>query len=259
MFIALYILCLLFIIFFIINILYTSYVKKNSISISKLTALNNDYKFDYTKYKFKENHTTKYKYDRDTPHKYMHRHIYDNLDMYTDYIVANIKQNMVSYTSYNELYDELNFNIIKNDNNRSAGFIRKVNKLYKKYKHKKPTSFISYIIMYQSPKGRNTYSQNDIFLIETIEYEIDIIKKEIEHKNSRQVQIKRERSIITPGLSYNIFKRDSFKCKICGSKESDGVKLHVDHIIPISKGGLSNESNLQTLCDTCNLGKSNKT
>jgi 5-methylcytosine-specific restriction endonuclease McrA len=35
-----------------------------------------------------------------------------------------------------------------------------------------------------------------------------------------------------------------------------GVVLHVDHIIPWSKGGQTVDENLQTLCDRCNLGKS---
>ena len=37
-----------------------------------------------------------------------------------------------------------------------------------------------------------------------------------------------------------------------------GVKLHVDHIIPITRGGKTVMSNLQTLCERCNVGKSNK-
>jgi 5-methylcytosine-specific restriction endonuclease McrA len=38
----------------------------------------------------------------------------------------------------------------------------------------------------------------------------------------------------------------------------DGVKLEVDHIKPISKGGKTVLNNLQTLCMDCNRGKSNK-
>jgi 5-methylcytosine-specific restriction endonuclease McrA len=34
--------------------------------------------------------------------------------------------------------------------------------------------------------------------------------------------------------------------------------LEVDHIKPVSKGGLSIETNLQTLCWRCNRTKSNK-
>ena len=56
-------------------------------------------------------------------------------------------------------------------------------------------------------------------------------------------------------LRYNVLKRDGFKCTICGRTQDDGVKLHVDHIFPVSKGGKTEMSNLRTLCDECNLGK----
>ena len=42
------------------------------------------------------------------------------------------------------------------------------------------------------------------------------------------------------------------------SNKNDGVKLHVDHIFPIAKGGRTDPSNLRTLCDQCNLGKKDK-
>ncbi|MBR5502670.1 MAG: HNH endonuclease, partial [Oscillospiraceae bacterium] len=34
--------------------------------------------------------------------------------------------------------------------------------------------------------------------------------------------------------------------------------LEIDHIIPVSKGGVTEEGNLQTLCWKCNRAKSNK-
>lgn len=60
---------------------------------------------------------------------------------------------------------------------------------------------------------------------------------------------------MTPKLRYSILKRDGFRCQICGRGEKDGVKLHVDHIIPVSKGGKTVPKNLRTLCEDCNLGK----
>ncbi len=69
---------------------------------------------------------------------------------------------------------------------------------------------------------------------------------------------KLERKIMNDEIRYNVLKRDNYTCQICGAKASDGVKLHVDHIIPITRGGKTVMSNLQTLCERCNVGKSNK-
>lgn len=51
-----------------------------------------------------------------------------------------------------------------------------------------------------------------------------------------------------------VWNRDHGKCVYCGSDEN----LHLDHIIPFSKGGDTSVENLQLLCQKCNLEKSNK-
>jgi len=60
-------------------------------------------------------------------------------------------------------------------------------------------------------------------------------------------------------LRFIVMRRDSFKCKICGRSPAtvQGLVLHVDHIHPWSKGGETLMENLQTLCEQCNIGKSN--
>lgn len=60
-------------------------------------------------------------------------------------------------------------------------------------------------------------------------------------------------------LRYKVLKRDNFKCCACGASpaKDPSVELHIDHIIPWSKGGETTMENLQTLCSKCNLGKSN--
>lgn len=57
---------------------------------------------------------------------------------------------------------------------------------------------------------------------------------------------------------FKVMQRDDFKCQICGASPAmqAGVLLHVDHIVPVAKGGQATMDNLQTLCQKCNLGKS---
>lgn len=61
-------------------------------------------------------------------------------------------------------------------------------------------------------------------------------------------------------LRWTVLKRDRFRCRKCGGSPADGtrVSLHVDHVVPYSKGGHTELDNLQTLCSLCNLGKSNE-
>lgn len=54
-----------------------------------------------------------------------------------------------------------------------------------------------------------------------------------------------------------IFKRDGYKCVICGRGEKDGVDLHVDHIKPKDFGGEATIENGQTLCSQHNFIKKN--
>lgn len=70
--------------------------------------------------------------------------------------------------------------------------------------------------------------------------------------------VQEQRRIMTDDMRYNVLKRDGFRCCICGATAKDGVKLEVDHIIPVSKGGKSTMDNLQTLCERCNRGKRDK-
>lgn len=58
-------------------------------------------------------------------------------------------------------------------------------------------------------------------------------------------------------LRWRVLTRDSFRCRGCGASPAiGGPPLHVDHIVAWSLGGDTVIENLQTLCASCNLGKS---
>lgn len=69
-----------------------------------------------------------------------------------------------------------------------------------------------------------------------------------------------QRLLMTSRLRQYILQRDNYTCRICGNslRKEPNLLLEVDHIIPISRGGITAENNLQTLCWKCNRSKSNK-
>lgn len=59
------------------------------------------------------------------------------------------------------------------------------------------------------------------------------------------------------GLKAKIFKRDNYRCVICGRGPNEGYELHVDHIKPKDVGGKAVLENGQTLCSQHNMFKKN--
>lgn len=70
---------------------------------------------------------------------------------------------------------------------------------------------------------------------------------------------RRTRREISDRQRFRILVRDGFRCKACGASPliQPGVELHVDHILPWSKGGETTDDNLESKCKQCNLGKGN--
>ena len=102
---------------------------------------------------------------------------------------------------------------------------------------------------------------------------MDEKKREMERKKAQQEKerqariaalpeqrrfIAEQRRLMTDSLRYDVMRRDGFRCQLCGAMAKDGVQLHVDHILPVSKGGKTEISNLRTLCERCNMGKRDK-
>lgn len=81
-------------------------------------------------------------------------------------------------------------------------------------------------------------------------------KTEVVNDNKIKHKTKRE---ISDRLRYRILMRDGFTCTSCGKSpmKQRGIELHVDHILPWSKGGETVPENLETKCKKCNLGKGN--
>lgn len=67
-----------------------------------------------------------------------------------------------------------------------------------------------------------------------------------------------ERTKIPRATRARIFERDGGSCAYCGA-ELTTATMHVDHVIPVSRGGGNNDSNLVASCRPCNLSKGART
>jgi predicted restriction endonuclease len=101
------------------------------------------------------------------------------------------------------------------------------------------------------------------------ERETDEIENEVDDENAPEELVSEEillkareaaeqRIKVMPAMRWRVFQRDEWKCVACGRGSQDDVILHIDHIVPRSKGGKDELDNYQTLCHLCNIGKSNR-
>ncbi len=63
-----------------------------------------------------------------------------------------------------------------------------------------------------------------------------------------------KRKPIKRELRLAVYERDNFTCHYCGLHANED-ELQIDHIIPVSRGGTNDFSNLVTSCATCNEKK----
>lgn len=115
---------------------------------------------------------------------------------------------------------------------------------------------IEYKFSYTSDGGFAKRSFTVPMTEETIAELINVL----ESKLTASAFSKEQRTLMTPKLREFIKHRDNYTCCQCGNSTyaEPNLLLEIDHIIPVSKGGLTEKNNLQTLCWKCNRSKSNK-
>lgn len=115
---------------------------------------------------------------------------------------------------------------------------------------------VEYKFAYTSSGG---LAQRSFTIPMTEETIVELIKT-LESKLTASAFAKEQRTLMTSKLRDFIKARDNYTCCFCGNSTyaEPNLLLEIDHIIPVSKGGLTVESNLQTLCWKCNRSKSDK-
>lgn len=116
--------------------------------------------------------------------------------------------------------------------------------------------FPRYIFQYISSGGNASMQCDIIFDIDNLNRFVQFLAEKVRFRKS----VAGQRALMTSKLRQQIKERDHYTCKLCGAsiEKEPNLLLEIDHIVPVSKGGLTTEDNLQTLCWRCNRSKGAK-
>jgi hypothetical protein len=119
-----------------------------------------------------------------------------------------------------------------------------------------PISYPKYVFKYTSPAGYTGTHYDVVMDIDNLDRFVAYLSDKIEFAKS----VAGQRSLMTRALREHIKERDHYTCRRCGASLAvePHLLLEIDHIVPLSKGGMTTESNLQTLCWRCNRSKGDK-
>lgn len=237
-------------------------VMQTSPLIQEFLAINKKYAFYKDirkKYAFRKNIQTKPKFDRLQISEVLDEAILTDVELIQ--VLQKIAYNRTTYDRYqNEIHhlkSEITEEKAKSLQISYANYVSTEQHIVKREQFRPILdSRISCSATYVSPKGRNRYFKSCEYTVTQALDRVDELNRMIAFQNTEEMRRKQERARMTDKLRFSILQRDGYRCKICGRTANDGVRLHVDHIMPISKGGKTVPSNLQTLCEACNLGKS---
>jgi len=148
-----------------------------------------------------------------------------------------IEVNLVKLKFYLENKQQIKFRLLRKPEYLVEGEVIEI----KEEKHRSPTEYIKIKLITGSESLINVdeIDSNTIFPAD-----YDPIKF------FSRIQMSEE-------LKKQVFERDDYVCQLkldgCSEKATE-----VDHIIPVSKGGVNNLENLQSACMNCNRKKSNE-
>lgn len=232
------------------------YLFKHSERLRELEKINveyarmiKDYKeVDYVNHKF----TTKKAYDARNETLIFYQYLMD-FKTYTQDVLEKIKHNRIIKRDYEyQLQRIFEIQPIDKYSDLEASVVRsRIHKIKTDYK-------MSLTYSYTSAQGRNHFRNSVTYTYDDIIKGLDMAEMELRKRKNFEYMREQERAKMTRSMRYDVFVRDKFQCRICGASREDGIKLHVDHIYPIARGGKTIMSNLQTLCEDCNVGKWDK-
>ena len=246
------------------NSKYKQFVLSNSESIQKMDELNRKYTFIVYESKISLYHRFDNKgyWNKTETIAYLSREIRNNLETWFK-LRSNIESNRELLNEYKSDIEKIKTSIPADVCASKKMKYKKCLKVESKIFNEKiqdPDTDVAITVKlrYVSRKGKVDLSKANMFgYVELIRILDSVSTSRVDRKTYERLALA-ERAMLSDSMRYDVLKRDGFRCVLCGMSSKDGAVLHVDHIIPVSKGGKSVMSNLRTLCEKCNIGKSNK-
>lgn len=255
---------LVIVIFYIRTKIIDSKILKHSGKVASLLMLNQSFLFHVVRRKMiiRKQYDNKSNFNKIEPAYLMSANIRNNISEFSS-LLTKIKENRENKQIYEKKVEEI---IAKPVNNILEALKISKKELISREKKILRKLTINPIIdcqlcvymNYSSPKGKVNLSKSNCFTFNDMFTSFESVSRSRLDKHTYSKLALVERGEISDSLRYDILKRDNFKCTICGASKNEGARLHVDHILPISKGGKSIPGNLRTLCERCNIGKSDK-
>ena len=241
---------------------YYNYLYENSPAIKTLLDINRHYVFTGIRnLSVRHAYDNEYYYQRVSPKDYLIYRIPD-LSSEIKLAISNATDNRLNYEKYKkEIADRCKYGMIPLNTGRLS---REVLLKYEKQEFERRTYKPVTVFTMNSTIVRTTeddyyrYSKTETFDAETI---IDFMERLKEKSGDFysdeeiwESVCRVEEAKISNKVKYLIIKKDYNRCCRCGTNRD----LTVVHIFPISKGGKTSYSNLQTLCVRCAKRKGNR-
>ena len=241
-------------------------VRANSAVLKYVTELNTDYGprlhyFPPIRYAFVEAVGSKSRFDRFDLGIMFH----ERLAAIEGAVHSQIEERNHAasvYSAYSTLYErhgQQHSATSGSDQLKAEVFRRIEARLFGRMRLRQPqcTAQVSCTVTYTSPQGRNSYRRSREWTFTQLVDELSEMRRFREQRSTTEFLRRQERNRMTGRVRAEVLRRDGSRCQMCGTTPSHGAVMHVDHIVPVSHGGKTIASNLQALCQDCNLGKSN--
>lgn len=238
---------------------YTSFVLEHSSAVKELKAINNRYRFvDHKDQRISHSYDNRNYYETISPRDYLtYQLVYIQKEVLKK--LNDAENNKTKFEKYKqEIAEKCKFNSFDTDQLlKNLDRLQKTEKKVFRRNLKAPRIDFYIIVRLTLTKINDQYvcSKEQRFDGKTIRSLIGRVNNKAGNRyQDREIwdAITRvERGRVSNKLRFMVYERDRNRCVKCGRR----TNLEIDHIIPISRGGKTTLSNLQTLCHRCNVEK----